>query len=347
MSFSPRKRRVRSLSSRSMRHIDMTVDNTEGSVVRLLQAFFGVSKGFYSIKKTEDGITNTVLHCRRQARAELSPHPDDLLIRVYGELTENIIDRDRELEHHTMLSEADLAAPVYGSFTNGYVYGYIDGLSCTPATMAQHATLIAKQLAVFHKAVPVLDAAPTCFASIRRWLELWPETMADEARQQLFATINKEHVLAWLQTFEAQHSEADQLAFCHNDLLCGNIVYNPDDDAVAFIDYEYSDANPAAFDIANHFNEHCGVAEVDFSAYPDGTFRRDFVSTYLSQKLDEEPTAEAIETLLERVEFYRKVSHLFWGVWAVLQAVYSSIEFDYVKYAKRRLDELTRLDATS
>eukprot|EP00730_Choanoeca_flexa_P018501 TRINITY_DN8998_c0_g1_i3.p1 TRINITY_DN8998_c0_g1~~TRINITY_DN8998_c0_g1_i3.p1 ORF type:complete len:340 (+),score=54.42 TRINITY_DN8998_c0_g1_i3:433-1452(+) len=260
---------------------------------------------------------------------------------------QNIIDRDRELEHHTMLSEADLAAPVYGSFTNGYVYGYIDGLSCTPATMAQHATLIAKQLAVFHKAVPVLDAAPTCFASIRRWLELWPETMADEARQQLFATINKEHVLAWLQTFEAQHSEADQLAFCHNDLLCGNIVYNPDDDAVAFIDYEYSDANPAAFDIANHFNEHCGVAEVDFSAYPDGTFRRDFVSTYLSQKLDEEPTAEAIETLLERVEFYRKVSHLFWGVWAVLQAVYSSIEFDYVKYAKRRLDELTRLDATS
>ena len=37
---------------------------------------------------------------------------------------------------------------------------------------------------------------------------------------------------------------------------------------------------------------------------------------------------------------YALVSHLFWGVWSLIQAKYSTIDFDYVEYSKKRLAEL-------
>lgn len=35
-------------------------------------------------------------------------------------------------------------------------------------------------------------------------------------------------------------------------------------------------------------------------------------------------------------------SHLFWSVWSILQAKYSSIDFDYFAYSKLRLSEFLR-----
>jgi hypothetical protein len=34
----------------------------------------------------------------------------------------------------------------------------------------------------------------------------------------------------------------------------------PGPDTVQFIDYEYSNSNAAAFDVANHFSERCGLS---------------------------------------------------------------------------------------
>ncbi len=40
---------------------------------------------------------------------------------------------------------------------------------------------------------------------------------------------------------------------------------------------------------------------------------------------------------------YIPVSHLVWGLWGLLQAKSSEIDFDYVAYAQQRLDEFARL----
>ena len=37
---------------------------------------------------------------------------------------------------------------------------------------------------------------------------------------------------------------------------------------------------------------------------------------------------------------YVQLSHVWWGVWGLLQATQSSIDFDYVGYARCRLDAL-------
>lgn len=48
------------------------------------------------------------------------------------------------------------------------------------------------------------------------------------------------------------------IVLAHNDLLLGNILYNPKRESVVFIDYEYTAFNYQAFDIANHFAEFAG-----------------------------------------------------------------------------------------
>jgi hypothetical protein len=48
-----------------------------------------------------------------------------------------LIDRERELAHHHLMHTQGLAAPILGTFSNGYAYGHTKGVSCTPATMAQ------------------------------------------------------------------------------------------------------------------------------------------------------------------------------------------------------------------
>jgi len=52
------------------------------------------------------------------------------------------------------------------------------------------------------------------------------------------------------------------LVVCHNDLLLNNFLYDHQKDTIKIIDYEYLNANPAAFDIANHFNEYAGTDNV-------------------------------------------------------------------------------------
>lgn len=50
------------------------------------------------------------------------------------------------------------------------------------------------------------------------------------------------------------------VVFAHNDLLLGNILYDPSSESrVTFIDYEYADYNFQAYDIGNHFDEFAGT----------------------------------------------------------------------------------------
>lgn len=49
------------------------------------------------------------------------------------------------------------------------------------------------------------------------------------------------------------------VVFAHNDLLLGNILYDPmSESKVTFIDYEYADYSFQAYDIGNHFDEFAG-----------------------------------------------------------------------------------------
>jgi ethanolamine kinase len=135
--------------------------------------------------------------------------------------------------------------------------------------------------------------------------------------------------------------------------LSGNVIVQPRTAAVnasgietvSFIDYEYATPSPAAFDIANHFAEWGGF-NCDFTVLPTRTQRREFIREYIRsyflhlrlQKTPEGEEAEALQ-LFNEVDIFRGVPGFYWGVWALIQATISQIDFDYAAYAEIRLGE--------
>lgn len=43
--------------------------------------------------------------------------------------------------------------------------------------------------------------------------------------------------------------------------------------------------------------------------------------------------------MFEEVESFRGIPGLYWGIWALIQATISQIDFDYASYAEIRLGE--------
>ncbi|KAK5633196.1 hypothetical protein RRF57_008910 [Xylaria bambusicola] len=119
--------------------------------------------------------------------------------------------------------------------------------------------------------------------------------------------------------------------------------------SVSFIDYEYATPSPAAFDLANHFAEWGGF-DCDYRVLPTRAqrleFIREYIHTYFSlvdeseeggeSSIDEEAEAQR---LLAEVDMFRGVPGFYWGIWALIQATISHIDFDYAQYAVVRLGE--------
>jgi ethanolamine kinase len=71
-------------------------------------------------------------------------------------------------------------------------------------------------------------------------------------------------------------------------------------------------------------------------------FIREYVRSYFSylgkRKTAEEEEAEA-QKLFDEVDIFRGVPGFYWGIWALIQATISQIDFDYAAYAEVRLGE--------
>ncbi|EGW30115.1 uncharacterized protein SPAPADRAFT_52945 [Spathaspora passalidarum NRRL Y-27907] len=99
-----------------------------------------------TVKQLTGGITNMLLSCEYKKS-------QPVLVRVYGQGTNLIIDRHREFVSHLMLNSIGLAPPVYARFKNGLVYGYLEGRSLEPAELAKDWVypLIGQQLGNLHR----------------------------------------------------------------------------------------------------------------------------------------------------------------------------------------------------
>ncbi len=142
--------------------------------------------------------------------------------------------------------------------------------------------------------------------------------------------------------------------FSHNDLLLGNIIHNKEEDSIKFIDYEYGAMNYQAYDVANHFNEYAGVDNPDYSLFPSREFQLKWLKIYLNAfyklvnefyakegRLDEQTIVDDvfIEKFYEEVNKFTSSSHLLWAIWSLIQAQNSSIDFNFVNYARLRFGE--------
>jgi ethanolamine kinase len=51
---------------------------------------------------------------------------------------------------------------------------------------------------------------------------------------------------------------------------------------------------------------------------------------------------EELEALSAEANVFALASHVYWGVWAIVQARYSPIDFDYMSYSSMRWAEFHR-----
>ncbi len=189
---------------------------------------------------------------------------------------------------------------------------------------------------------------PNIWTVMQKWMIALPTgTEAEKVRQ---IQLQKELERSFYELDNTSGLGLEGLVFGHCDLLSANIIILPapdgsstkaDTEMVSFIDYEYATPCPATFDIANHFAEWGGY-DCDYNMLPTRAVRRQFLSNYLSSFAShstEKIESGVLDVLFEDVDRYRGMPGFYWGIWALIQATISQIDFDYASYAEARLGE--------
>ncbi|KAI6176617.1 hypothetical protein M3Y97_00817700 [Aphelenchoides bicaudatus] len=292
--------------------------------------------------KYTNGITNTVL-CVQNASDD-----EKLVFRIYGNCTENIIDRKSELESFQLLGKYDIAPQVFCKFVNGFVVGHLPGETLTTRSVRDTEIIskVCEKLALMHRIPTDPPKKPFLFSKAQQFLNNIPARFDDEEKQRqyekLFSDVSFNDMFDELKEMISDIKNTNQV-LCHNDLLINNLLY--DSNEVHIIDYEYTAVNYQLFDVANHFNEWAGVDDIDFNLCPNEDEKRHFVETYLKFYLEREPTAKEVDDVLSEIPLFMVASHLFWVLWALVQANTSTIDFDYIDYAFKRLEEYSKIKA--
>ncbi|XP_061166871.1 ethanolamine kinase 1-like [Saccostrea echinata] len=300
-------------------------------------------------KVFDEGITNKLIGGFQES--SFGQAKDIVLIRVYGEKTDLIIDRNAEKKNMAELYEAGLCPPLYATFENGLAYGFAPGVTLDEKTVRDETIrkLIAKEMARLHIVQPKHISSKKCalFDKLKEWLKLIPESFSNREMNEKFKKKipPKENLEAELLELEqCIESLGYPTVFSHNDLLLKNIIYNKEEGKVTFIDQEYGMYNYQPFDIGNHFCEYAGIGEVtDYSLYPDKEYQLSWIREYLEQwsRLTSGPkvTDTDVRKMYCGVNKCALAAHFFWGVWGIIQAKFSAIDFDYLEYAVVRFNE--------
>ncbi len=314
------------------------------------------------VKMTRVGaaMTNTVFIISHE---DEHVEPKKMLLRVYGEGVDYILDRKQELDWFAKLSDLGIGPKLYAAFKNGRLEEYVESETLNPTTMREPkiSQLIATSLARFHSTVKrdsTSEPEPILFKRLESWSKnsiyafeaLLTENSSSPDLQEIqsLGVMSEDFALETLVNWRNQSAAfVTPLVFSHNDLQHGNILLTAEGNIV-LIDYEYGGVNYAAFDIANHFcewtsdfterNPHPEV--MDFaSKYPTEAEMRNFLTAYLSEFYGSEPTLDTIDYWIRAVGHFKFVSNILWGYWGVIQAAKSNIHFNYLGYALCRFKD--------
>lgn len=313
------------------------------------------------VEQIQGGITNLLWKITNEKNQAC-------LVRVYGQNTEIMIDRDKECMIFAELSKRKFGPKLWGRFLNGRVEGYFNGKPFDPPDkMGQRSpvdfpVLIAQELARMHdiKGMPVPQETQL-WIMLDRFYKLATGIIfnRDEVKNRQLLHLDLPQYAAelkWLQTVlpsplnghgktlpisEKARSIAFRQVFSHNDLLSGNILFLAAEGRCQYIDFEYGAYNYAAFDVADHFCEYAGF---DFDLvrwYPQDDLQMHFWKAYIIAagfKLDAAEEDALLSELVLWTNKFALTAHLLWFFWAIIQAKHSVIDVDFMGYAARRRD---------
>ncbi|KYN39407.1 Ethanolamine kinase 1 [Trachymyrmex septentrionalis] len=267
-------------------------------------------------------------------------YTDMILVRIYGNNSDLLIDRKSEIKNIRILNKAGYTHCIYATFNNGFAYEFLEGETLTTETVKNPKVypLIAKRMAEMHNLESENESISKdafIWEKIKKFMQIIPKRFSDSLKQAKFemlipsyAILEKEY-----QLLKSTLSKVNSpVVFAHNDLLLGNILYNQKQESVVFIDYEYTALNYQAFDIVNHFTEFAGFDEPDYSLYPDENFQKMWLKKYLQiYNATTNVSEKDVDKLYWQVTKFTPLPHFFWGCWALIQSEHSHIDFDFLE----------------
>eukprot|EP00252_Welwitschia_mirabilis_P015034 TRINITY_DN33159_c0_g1_i1.p1 TRINITY_DN33159_c0_g1~~TRINITY_DN33159_c0_g1_i1.p1 ORF type:complete len:383 (-),score=73.11 TRINITY_DN33159_c0_g1_i1:144-1292(-) len=332
----------------SSAHVDINLPSNEmEEKIRdvcktLVKRWSGLANGNFLVEKVSGGITN--LLSKVSAKDEKG-ETYSVTVRVYGPNTDVIIDRQRELQAIHFLSAAGFGPSLLGIFSNGIVQSFIDAqtLSLTDMRRPKLSAEIARQLRKFHELEVPGSKDPQLWPDIFKLIDKASHVQFEENERQLrYSEISFDNLREEARNLKIITDRLNApVVFAHNDLLSGNLMLGDGEEKLYLIDFEYSSYSYRGYDIGNHFNEYAGF-DCDFSLYPNKESQYHFFRHYLSPEHPELVSEDELQKLYVETNCYALASHLFWGLWAIVQAKYSPIDFDYLGYFFQRYDVYER-----
>ncbi|KAL5503134.1 hypothetical protein EMCRGX_G010040 [Ephydatia muelleri] len=318
-------------------------------LARYARPHWGKDSARLGLKVFADGMTNVVIGVFNQDSRE----DGTVILRIYGKSTERFIDRNRELACMQLMHRAEYAPPLYCQFANGVCCGFVPGrcisaLEMGEPRMMQRIAVCLAQVHSVHVSDSVVSSRRPVVWDMCDWILRVPLSFSDankDARfKELFGSLDalKAEGERLREGLSSLHSP---VVFSHNDTQARNLVYWSCEDKISVIDYEYAGMNYAAFDLGNFFCEFSGAEELDFSRYPDEGVQKTFLKMYLGEcaKLGGKDPASVSDEQVNK--WYRDAakcalaSHLVWTYWGLLQAAYSALNYDFLRYSYVRFTE--------
>ncbi|MBA0848028.1 hypothetical protein Goshw_027082 [Gossypium schwendimanii] len=301
----------------------------------------------FSVDTVSGGITNLLL---KVSVKEENGEYVSVTVRLYGPNTEYVINRERELQAIKYLSAAGFGAKLLGVFGNGMVQSFINARTLTPADMRKPKLVseIAKQLRRFHQVEIPGSKEPQLWVDIFKFFEKASTLQFEDTdKQRTYETIS----------FKEVHKEVTELKEARLDVGvvdmrilsfkirhrcpygCSAVSLSKAiSEKLYLIDFEYGSYNYRGFDIGNHFNEYAGY-DCDYSLYPSKDEQYHFFRHYLEPEKPYEVSEKDLEALYVETNTFMLASHLYWALWALIQARMSPIDFDYLGYYFLRYNE--------
>ncbi|XP_054998113.1 choline kinase alpha isoform X2 [Sorex araneus] len=327
-------------------------------------AWRGLREDQFHISVIRGGLSNMLFQCSfPDTLATVGDEPRKVLLRLYGAIlkmgAEAMV---LESVMFAILAERSLGPKLYGIFPQGRLEQFIPSrrLDTGELSLPDISAEIAEKMATFHGMKMPFNKEPRwLFGTMEKYLsQVLRVKFTGEARaQQLHRLLGYDLPRELERLRSLLTATPSPVVFCHNDCQEGNILLlegreDSPTQKLMLIDFEYSSYNYRGFDIGNHFCEWM----YDYSCekfpffrasphqYPSREQQLHFISSYLAAfqeefaSLSSEERSRMEEDMLVEVNRFALASHFFWGLWSIVQAKISSIEFGYMDYAQARFD---------
>lgn len=315
------------------------------------------------IEPVNGALTNLVFKCTHNREAA---QREKILLRIFGTGTDHFFSRKDEMALFAALSGAGInQARLLNSFENGRCEVYLNSyVTILPEAVKDPAIqdTVARKMRQLHTLQ--LEDCPASRKTGFLWKTLWAwydyaSTVCTDSsfKEANLAMLRNE--IEWLEKkLKIEEIVKSPEVFGHNDLQYGNIMRNKEPPYdLCFIDFEYAGYVPRGFDFAHFFAEFAADysgcnTEAHILDYvnrsPSLSTRYSFYRSYLeggpvypgSDEADEKKVIEIPDEELykfdEEVRTYTLLNHIYWGLWGLIQATTSTIEFNFVEYGMQR-----------